>query len=112
MGVGTNHEAIILVRVLTIAAGRSEDAPAQEPQAVARVVAAGLESQNEQQRVQLLIDLGILRVMQRSAKIGFCAGTGPKLKDSVDSRSPPASHIARIPSSTIFLPDMPGRATS
>lgn len=57
------HEAIVLVRVLTIAAGRSSTPPVESP-AVQKAISAALESQKDKDSIQIMVELAVLRVME------------------------------------------------
>ena len=55
--------AVVLVRVLTIAASFSGAPPADQP-AAQEAIAAVMASQREQDSIQLLVEMGVLRVME------------------------------------------------
>jgi Flp pilus assembly protein TadD len=91
------------VRILTIAVGKSESLGALSLPAVERAVAAGLASRNAKNHVQLLIELGVLRVMQGRD------GDAIALYEEALKKVP--GNVVLLNNLAVLLSEIPGRAT-
>jgi tetratricopeptide (TPR) repeat protein len=96
------RDAAILIRLLAVAAGRSETTRAEAMPAVEKTLAAAFASDNEKERVQLLTEMAVLRVMQGRDDEALA------LYEEALAKAPDS--VVVLNNYAVLLSDMPGRA--